>query len=423
MNVFMLIVLGFHAVSGFTPLSIPQRFLKRKTLLARPQPMLADRRKAVRYSVPRMSGRDELTHSRENNTIDEEVRAQQYLSQLLRESRRSLPRTIESVELTPWFVMVFCTITYANAALVSIILGQLLPEVCFPITPVQCDASTPLGIAYGLLGGTILRQVEMWRRTCSEPSDEDLGEMTGRQARNDELLEKGVLLGVAPVSIFARILQQDPAIGETSVSIVSEECTDSQKAILQIMGSLSSCLLVQGLVERALLTDFSSLAGLSAISSMPSDPSEYARVMQLMTLVASGTALAPVAAVLATASFEFLAYLLVCQVLLPMANYEAQACQEAVSIKRKRYAQLLAFQGVSREVASLRAEAFDKVAMDWEEQQQECTKRREITNFVRVLTAATVYAASGGSILAPVLTNIAVTDSVLRVLSGKTLSR
>ncbi|CAK0839175.1 unnamed protein product [Prorocentrum cordatum] len=104
---------------------------------------------------------------------------------------------------------------------------------------------------------------------------------------------------------------------------------------------------------------------------------------------------------------------------MPSANFEAQACQEAIATERRRCARLFALMGVSREAADLRAEVFETLADQWEGRRQECRRRREVTNFVRVLTAAAVYAASGGSILAPVLANVAVNDGVLGIFTGK----
>jgi len=257
----------------------------------------------------------------------------------------------------------------------------------------------PSGIAYGLLGAFVLRRVEMWRRECWDDPPGMIEDSIWQQAgtgNRDELLEKGILLGTLPVSTLGWLLT-GASLGETSVAIVNKECTDLQKAFLQITGSVSSCVLVHGQIQQALST---LLASSDAVS----------------------TGMAPVFATLATAAFEFIVYLLVCERLLPVASLSTRASSEAINVERERCARLFTLGGVPLEVANSRARAFDRLAKQWEEQQNECRKRRETTNFVRVSTAAIVYTISGGSILAPVLTNIVVTDGVLRVLSGKSLS-
>eukprot|EP00746_Dinoflagellata_sp_MGD_P034922 gnl/MRDRNA2_/MRDRNA2_183554_c0_seq1.p1 gnl/MRDRNA2_/MRDRNA2_183554_c0~~gnl/MRDRNA2_/MRDRNA2_183554_c0_seq1.p1 ORF type:complete len:412 (+),score=60.89 gnl/MRDRNA2_/MRDRNA2_183554_c0_seq1:75-1310(+) len=411
MNGFWVFLLGFNLAAGFrfAPSSKRRHFARGNPFLTRP--VLPDAR--ICPFVLRMSTREELTplQSTNVNLSEEQLFAQQYLRKTIRESQASLPKPSDEIasgeKIEPQLVIFTCAFTYAQTIIASGILASLRGGVCWPSIRGQCEASMTLGIVYGLLGGVILRRVEIWRRACNDERDKLSEKSVWKQAcnsDNDELLEKGVLLGVTGLSITARVLLQDSSLGEKSVSIVNQQCTDLEKALLQITGSIASCALVHGALQQVLLAQFSSMA-----SSSP--------------MVASGTALAPAAVASLTAAFEFAAYLLVCQILLPMANYEAQARRQGVLAKRKRCLQLFALMGVPREVARLRAEAFEKVAEEWDEQERECNRRREITNFVRVLMAATVYAASSGSILAPVLTNIAVTDSVLRVLSVKSLSK
>mmetsp|Transcript_120712 Transcript_120712/g.341360 ORF Transcript_120712/g.341360 Transcript_120712/m.341360 type:complete len:404 (+) Transcript_120712:80-1291(+) len=364
-----------------------------KPFLARRLPVVPHATSAVRCSIPRRSRRDDFVgvDRRSAAFFDEQRYAQQYFTKVLRDAAASLPEATLSLDIRLWLVLFACVSTYVSTTLSAIILAVSLGGA------IAMDP-WPLGVVYGLLGGALLRRVELWRRECGGERPEWFEESIWKQtcaSKHDELLEKGVLLGMTPISLTGWLALRDMSIGEKSVSIVTEQCTDFQKALLQITGSLASCSLVHGLLQQVFLAQFASSVSIS---------------------------LAPVLALLAAAAFEFTIYLSVCEIFLPKANLEAQACQEAVSVERKRCARLFALMGASREVAGLRAEAFEMLAMQWEEEQQECRRRREITNFVRVFTAAAVYAASGGSILAPVLTNVAVTDSVFRAFSGESWS-
>jgi len=386
--------LGSCVVAGRVPISTGGRCSTGKPFFVRRLPAFQQPSGIVRRRILRKCAR-----------FSEEQRyAQQFFSKTIRNVQASVPRTFD---VTPGLVLFACAGTYAYTTWISFIFATL-NGAAIALDPL------PLGAVFGLLGGLVVRCVELWRRTCGGECPESIEVSTWKQAcciNSDDLLEKGILLGMASISIPVGVLLGDFSLGERSVSVVKEQCTDLQKGLLQTTGSIASCAVVHGVLQQALLAQFSLMANQQVVLS---NKSGY-----LLPLVAAGPALVPIVTALATAGLELIVYLVVCETLRPVANCEAQACQDAISVESKRCARLSTLMGVPSEVATLRAEAFEKLAAQWAEQRQVCKRRREITNLVRALTAATVYAASGGSFLAPVLTNIAVNDGVFRALTGK----
>lgn len=351
----------------------------------------------------------------ESGLSEEQEFAQQYFFKILRETKKSVP-VVEALRIPKWLVLLACISTYFNSTVISV---SLAASGGIYIT---ADALSD-GVACGLLGALVLRAVERWRRECQsecpEPFDEAKWSKTCN-VKSDELLEKGILLGIAPISVPAWGLMRDFSYGERSLSIAEEGCSPLQKAVLQICGSVASCCLVQGVVQQALTVKFAQIATWLSIYAIPEDPLST----WWWPAIASGPVFAaPVAATLAAAAFEFIVYLFTCELLLPKANSELRACEEAISTERGRSVKMFQLMGVTREVAEQRAQAFDVLAVRWQEQQLECKWRREVTNLVRVTAAAMAYTASGWSILAPVLVNVVVTDSVVGLFTGQTLSK
>lgn len=426
--------LGSYLAAGLTLLGAAGRLTVGRPFIGRRVPVAPQARDAVRRYVPRRcrkedsAGVETQTAARDGELEDDlieteaddsaftpqQLYARQFLATTLRQAQAGRPLS-KVLDLRPWFVLIVCATDYFQASTAASLMSFDLLGKAIALEP------WVLGIVLGLVGAALVRQVELWRRECMDGRPELLTESMWELAsntKNDELLEKGVLLGMLPISTIARALGAI-STGERSVSIVINECTEFEKALLQILGSTASCALVHGVAQNFFAARLTSLFNWLAMLSMPEDPS----ATWWWPAVAAGPAFVPLLAVLMTVAFEYSAYLLTCEFFLPLSNFEARSCQEAVSSERRRCEKLFTLMGTPSDEARLRAEAFRELAKQWEEQQTECKRRREITSLFRIFTAAVVYAVSGGSILAPVLANVAVTDGVVGLFTGKSYEK
>lgn len=333
-----------------------------------------------------------------NKTSDKNLYAQQHLRKTLRTAQNLMPTELPRLRVRPWFAVwtILGTFSYLSGwgMIVSSLLDNWVTGV-HGVRFVNVDALNGFllgqffagfdpdtitdGVFYGLLGGALLWRVDSWRR-------ENSGEA-------DELFDKLMLIGFSPVAVISRALARyDSTLGERSVYVVKESCPAAVKAYLQILGSLGTCAWLHGVLQQYLALEWTRSWDSSIEGSL--------------------------AALLVTVAVEFTGYLIVQRILLPTANAEAQSCEEAVSLASERCERLFAYDAPA-EIASLRAKAFKEVAKEWQDEQRELERSRVLTNFVRILTAATAYAASGENILAPLLTNVAVSDSLFSVLRGK----
>jgi len=402
---FAALLLRFSPSAGFRPSGLRGHFSMHNPTMSSLHPVVS---KACRHPIPRMRS-DELTPSDYwwlnkrgavqlgNATSDKYLYAQQYLAKTLRTAQDLMPRTYPRVRIKPWFMAwqslgMFSYMAFSGIAISSVLDGIVFKAPGFTASGLEMlewatsrflagfPADTAfVGILYGLLGGAVLQYVEGWRRE--------------KGGDNDELLDLLLLTGFYPVTFIARVLGRfDTSMGERELLVVKDWCPEFVKALLQLFGSLGTCAWVQGVLQQGFAQGFTNLLDSKLEGA--------------------------VAALLIAVAFEFTAYLIVHRALLPTANAQAQESWEAVATARKRCARLFAYDAPA-EVASLRAEAFQQVAKDWQEEQREREQRRLLTNFVRILTAATVYAASGESILAPLLTNLALSNSMSAVLRGQ----
>eukprot|EP00325_Prymnesiales_sp_UTEX-LB-985_P031209 CAMPEP_0174741142 /NCGR_PEP_ID=MMETSP1094-20130205/75475_1 /TAXON_ID=156173 /ORGANISM="Chrysochromulina brevifilum, Strain UTEX LB 985" /LENGTH=329 /DNA_ID=CAMNT_0015944969 /DNA_START=170 /DNA_END=1159 /DNA_ORIENTATION=+ len=96
----------------------------------------------------------------------------------------------------------------------------------------------------------------------------------------------------------------------------------------------------------------------------------------------------------------------------PAAAAEAAETCEALSIAIERCSHRFSLE-MPQELAARRAEAFRMVAAAWQREEAQRTTRDEAASACRCLIAAATYAASGGSIYAPVVASMGVVAGFL----------
>lgn len=409
------LLLGFNPAIGFAPLAVRDHFKTSADLLHEQ----AAEVHSFGHHIPRVRRRHARTQLESKDAVvDDKKYARKYFRDTSRQVSASLPGSADIGIAVPAELDLVENVCLRSYISVFVSLTLVAWRRGLPIIPTVMGlfgSSGPIalaGMSYGLLGAFVVRRVDLWRREYESDNSDMFCDFNWKRAGHDELLEKAVLLGVLPIAFFAFAMEKDFSFGERAVALVNKECTDVQKAILQITGSFASCTLLHCLFQHNLRTRFSNYASIFAMSVMPPDPSNT----WWWPFVASSRRLAMPASVVATSALEFGIYLLACQVLLPMATSEEAAYQEMFDTKRKRCEKVFALTGVTREVAASRAEAFEELVKKWERRQKESKKRKEISNLARAVLAAIFFQASGESILAPLLTNIVVTDSVLRLV-------
>jgi broad specificity phosphatase PhoE len=135
--------------------------------------------------------------------------------------------------------------------------------------------------------------------------------------------------------------------------------------------------------------------------------------------LASGTAVAPIAAALFAAGLAAYTDVLISQTLRPDATARAHAEETYVSQARERSLQLFALESPAA-VARQRHEAFKTIATTWQRARSDQELRAQIAAALRSLIAAATYTASSGSQYAPLVAcALGGSEAVISVLKGK----
>lgn len=318
-----------------------------------------------------------------------EAYAARHLSSVLLTARRSIAADRERVAL-PLPVVTF----QASATLLSIlvlagVVAAALDDLCFPARDLTCSASSWNGLAIGCVGAATLRAAEHWQNRVALP---------GRDRYTHCVLRRSILVGTLPLSLIARFTVADQGVGERAVCVVIKGTRPLPKALLHVAGTTASTACVQGVLQQSLTQNLFTLASASAVRTLSDgyDP----LTTWWWPLVASGTALAPVAAAAVAGAVAIGADLLVTPLLQPLGEAEAAAQLEAVAVARQRSPRAFALEAPA-DVAAKRAAAFDTLATQWEDAQAQAQQRENMGSILRCVIAAVTYAASNGSILGP----------------------
>lgn len=118
-------------------------------------------------------------------------------------------------------------------------------------------------------------------------------------------------------------------------------------------------------------------------------------------------ALAPAAAVLVTATLVVAFETATASVLQPEAVARARATEEALEAAREKAGLFFALEAPPEE-ARRRAVAFEAEAKRWKLAREEAARRDTVASALRATVAASVFAASGGCLLAPVVAGLGV---------------
>lgn len=241
-----------------------------------------------------------------------------------------------------------------------------LDNLCWPAATDICASSVPLAIPYGLAGAAAVRASEAWRAGGSSSS----GSCSGR-----DLLSHATLCGTLPIAVGAKLFANDDTVGERAVGALKESASSTTRALLGLAGAFSACTWTHGVVQQALTA-------------------------RLLWLDSAGVVIAGLGA----AGLATIGDGLVAAWLLPNAASEA-ATREALSVALERCPQRFALEA-PEEVASRRVEAFRRAVAAWEAQQAESAWRDDAAAAFRCVVCAAAYAASGGSIVAPLLASL-----------------
>lgn len=247
----------------------------------------------------------------------EEAFAQRYLASVVADARAALPDNRERVMVPMPFLIFQSAATLLALTQFAGAAATVLGCDCWPAAAsAACRAEDVQGIGCGLLGAAALRGTELWR-TRSD------GAQSGATA--DEALEwydrepcvaHTVLVATSPLALVARAVTGDAAVGERAVSLALGAPSPYPAAALHAAGCATACAWAHGLLQSAASLRLTQLALSVAMRAMPADPD----ATWWWPMVASGTALAPLGALLIAATVTAAADVAVARRLRPTAN-------------------------------------------------------------------------------------------------------
>ena len=333
--------------------------------------------------------------------------ADRHLQAVLSAASLSSGGNVDRVMLPPAIITFLPAVTlFAGVVLAGDAAAQL-DCVCWPAVDASCAADPMKGVGAGLIGAGAAYASEAWRTSGRLPDETTLYD-------TDPCLAHAVLVGTWPLALFANIMAEDATVGERAVDAVLENESPLPGALLHLAGTTAACAWAHGVLQQSLDLGLTNLAISNAMRYMPTDTEG----VWWWPLIAAGTALAPITATFLTAVITAAADTTVWRALQPSAAAVGQARIEAVRVARERAPTLFRLDGRARPL--LRASAFDAAAERWEKRTRERDARFAVASAARSLAAATAYAASGHSQLAPLLCGVLGGSSTVRaVLSGK----
>lgn len=324
----------------------------------------------------------------------------------------SVPDEEERLPLTPWYVT--GTLLF-NLAAHLVATG----EVC-TVLNMHSPSLYPLGVAgggslglaqvlvWGVPGAFSMAAVELWRcgDDCAVPEDD-------ADCPRCSALVSPLLIGTAPVAAVSRVLLNEAGVGERVVRVVQQSSDGARQAstvALAAGGALASCAWAQGVVQTYLQTwlrQAAAAAATACFDAAQASSSAEAISNSAATLLTVRAALAPAAAVLVTATLVVAFETATASVLQPEAVARARATEEALEAAREKAGLFFALEAPPEE-ARRRAVAFEAEAKRWKLAREEAARRDTVASALRATVAASVFAASGGCLLAPVVAGLGV---------------
>ena len=342
---------------------------------------------------------------------DDVAFAHRHLASVLADASASLPANRERVSLPLPYVIFQALATLLAVVQLAGGTAATLDCACWPAVDASCSADATRGVGLGLLGGALVRGAEAWRTAGDDDDGGGDGELSDAVER-EYCLTNSVLTATTPLALLSRVVTGDAAVGERAVQRVL--ASPQGAAALHVAGTTAASAWSHGVLQQATALALTDAALRTAMVAMPAEPD----ATWWWPLVASGTAIAPVAAAVLAAAATAAADRAVAPLLRPAVTAEAHAREEAVAVATERSLRRFALQAPP-EVAERRHRAFVAAAGAWLVARRRRDAREGAASAARALVAASVYAASGGSQLAPVIAGVlGGSDSVVAWLRG-----
>ena len=238
-----------------------------------------------------------------------------------------------------------------------------------PVSSLASPEMVMHGLLWGVPGAALVKELESWRCKVSA-------------AEISPTVSNTVVLGLLPLSIIERLR------GERALPVVRE--APFLTAATLVGGAAASSAVVNGLLQSSYAAILRELFDAGAAP--------------FCGLAAAAT---PAAAAMTMAAALAMADGAVDRALRPLARAREDAEAAAVADLRRRAPRLYQL-GMPPDAARRMSRALEEEAGAWEWRRAEERRRADVARVLRAAVVSTVYAASGGSLMAPVLASLGV---------------
>ena len=247
----------------------------------------------------------------------EEAFAQRYLTSVVADARAALPDNRERVTVPMPFLIFQSAATLLALTQFAGAAATALGCDCWPAAAnAACRADDVQGLGCGLLGAAALRGTELWRTRSYGAQSEATADEALEWYDREPCAAHTVLVATSPLALVARAVTGDAAVGERAVSLALGAPSPYPAAALHMAGCATACAWAHGLVQSAASLRLTQLSLSVAMRTMPAEPD----ATWWWPIVASGTALAPLGALLLAATLTAAADVAVAQRLRPTAT-------------------------------------------------------------------------------------------------------
>ena len=328
----------------------------------------------VRHS-PRTANFSPVMQNSESDSDAAALSAQRELSTALSKARRNseslpdLPGGAAAVAYSP--AIVAYTLWLSITA--TLMITEFLSAAAAVPGPVSSLASPEMvlhGLIWGVPGAALVKELESWRCKVSA-------------AEISPTVSNTVVLGLLPLAAIIERLR-----GERALPVVRE--APFLTAATLVGGAAASSAVVNGLLQSSYAAILRELFDAGAAP--------------FCGLAAAAT---PAAAAMTTAAALAMADGAVDRALRPLARAREDAEAAAVADLRRRAPRLYQL-GMPPDAARRMSRALEEEAGAWEWRRAEERRRADVARVLRAAVVSTVYAASGGSLMAPVLASLGV---------------
>ena len=339
--------------------------------------------------------------------------ADKYFAAVVRTTSRELI-TNEQLPLTPSYVAF--TLTFNLAAHIMATREATMALQLPPLMLISQGLDSNLyGVAWGALGALAVAAIEVWRCGGCSIEEENAAECPRCSA-----LRSPVLVGTAPLAVLSNVMLRDPGVGERAATMVASRSFDgaprglpSSTMLAALGGALVSCAWAQGIVQPLVCAGFREATMRVTLSGTDADmlaahagscavplPNNFAFVSARMVFE-------PIASVLVTALLVAISDNVLTMALQPVGRARADAIRAALQQAKQRSRRVFGLEAPAEE-AELASAAFEEQVGQWLSYREESTRMDLVASAARGLVAASVFAASGGCLLAPVLASLGV---------------